>query len=399
MTQLESECPVKNDLPLRDIQDLVFQVNPAFELIEHGNLPPPQKKVLGVLAEDPDQFGLLVSKELPALGVLAIDRASASLFESLQKPGRLPSENRDPGEIARLVLDGILEVEWMGQYVTGPSASDCLFTKKFEEPFPSDSLSALSYAALRCIQDTPLEDPKAIASWLYGYNCIPMSPSWARRFAGPEQIKNLLGLQPGGSVETILNDANYIHHQVPGWHTWQSLSDEWESGDDSPTYKLYVSPQPKVLAETLPVVASCFVQTNVPTFKLGIDGFGLLRPDRLIAYFSEYPALEETSRVLQQALSVCPAHGVPFTAALTADGLLSWGIDPPRSGQIPGWRGIESWRVWVTNLLARAVLRAKSLGDRAMEPWHYALLRLHLEGVQIDTWLPSVSMWKEEEVP
>jgi hypothetical protein len=197
-------------------------------------------------------------------------------------------------------------------------------------------------------------------------------------------------------VGSILKAGNYIHHQVPGWHSWQSLSHEWKNDDDRPTYKLYVSPHPKALVEILPRVARCFSSTNVSAFKLGIDGFGVLRPDKLVAYFSEYRALEQTARSLEEVLSGCPAQGVPFTAALTEDGLISWGIDPPRSEQIPGWREVESWRVWIANLLARAILRAKSLGDRAMAPWQYALLRLQLEGVQIQTWLPAVSMWNQD---
>jgi hypothetical protein len=373
----------------------MVQLNPVFQLVEQGDLPSDQNKILVGLTEARDHFGLLVPRELPALGVLAVDRASAALFKSLQKPRQLSDKNLDQIEIARLVLDGILNVEWKGRYLTGPSACACLFTRRLKSPSPVGPLSALSFTALKLIQDTPLEDPQAISSWLYGYNCIPMSPSWARRFSSPEDVTHLLGLQTGGAVEAILNSGNYTHHQVVGWHSWQSMTNEWKRDDDRPTYKLYISPHPNDLAEMLPAIVQCFVNTQVPAFKLGIDGFGLLRPDKLIAYFSTYDALEETARSLEKVISGYPVQGVPFTAALTKNGILSWGIDPPVSGQIPGWRGIESWRVWIANLLARAILRAKALGDRTMEPWQYALLRLRLEGVKIQTWLPAVSMWDQ----
>ena len=364
--------------------------------MEQETLSPAQHEVLGVLAEDPDHFGVLLSDERPELGVLAVDRTGAAFLKSLKEPGGLPRETGDPIEVARLVLDGILEVEWDGLFVTGPSACACLFPQGLEEPVPVGPLPALSFAALRCIQDTPLEDPRAISSWLYAYHCIPMSPFWARRFSSPEQVSALLGLQPGGAVGTILDDGAYVHHQASGWHSWQSLRNEWVEEEDRPVYKLYISPHPNALVEILPLVVRCLVQSNVSTFKLGVDGFGLLRPDKLIAYFSDYSALAETAASLETELAGCPAHGVPFTAALTEDGLLSWGIDPPRSEQIPGWRSIESWRVWIANLLARAILRGRSFRDRAMEPWQYALLRLRLEGVQIQTWLPAASMWGPE---
>ena len=89
---------------------------------------------------------------------------------------------------------------------------------------------------------------------------------------------------------------------------------------------------------------------------------------------------------------------MPFTAALADDGLLSWGMDPPHSDRIPGWSGIESWRIWVTNRLARNILRARALGSGGLEPWHYALMRLGLEGVDTDGWLPTPAIWKAESL-
>jgi hypothetical protein len=108
--------------------------------------------------------------------------------------------------------------------------------------------------------------------------------------------------------------------------------------------------------------------------------------------------LAELAAAAAPALSGCPPHGVPFTAALTPDGLLSWGVDPPRSSCLPGWRGVESWRLWVTDRLARALLRARSLGCADLPPWRYARLRLALEGVDTAEWLPADVDWGEREV-
>ncbi len=90
---------------------------------------------------------------------------------------------------------------------------------------------------------------------------------------------------------------------------------------------------------------------------------------------------------------------MPFTAALGDDGLLAGGIDPPASEQIPDWPGGESWRAWVIHRLARAILRARALPQVEAEPWLIALDRLRLEGVDVEAWLPSESIWTSGGTP
>jgi len=98
---------------------------------------------------------------------------------------------------------------------------------------------------------------------------------------------------------------------------------------------------------------------------------------------------------LKPRLHDCPAHGVPFTAALDDEGLLSWGVDPPASVQLLEWQPRESWRLWLTNRLANALLTAKRAPATATQrsPWQYALDRVRLEGIDIDTWTPSADVW------
>lgn len=390
----EKSSRIDDNLFLRNILDRVFRVNPAFELIEHGKLSPDQQHSLEGLAQDPEHFGLLLSRDVPELGVLVVNHDSALLFSGLQQPGHLPDHICDPIEVAGLVLDGILEVEWNGRYVTGPAVCSWLFTESFQEIDAVGQISHLSFTALKSVQELPVEDPRAVSSWLYNYNRLPMSPAWARRFASPERINDALGLQPGGPAQVLLDD-HFVPSEVPGWRAWQSLNSELTVDLDQPTFKLYISLHPSALPEAFPIVVRSLAEAGVPSFKLGRDAFGLLRPDKLIAYFADYDTLEALATTLAESLAGCPAHGVPFSAALTDDGLLSWGMDPPQSDQIPGWRGVESWRVWVTNRLARTIIRAKALGDGCMEPWHFALLRLRFDGVEPQTWLPSRSMWTD----
>jgi hypothetical protein len=92
-------------------------------------------------------------------------------------------------------------------------------------------------------------------------------------------------------------------------------------------------------------------------------------------------------------LEDCPAHGVPFTASVTTDGLLSWGADPP---VLPSTNGTgTSWRMWVTEQLAGYIEVARNTERGELEPWQFALERLRLSGIDTDTWIPASGMWPE----
>src|SRR5262249_57560169 len=108
------------------------------------------------------------------------------------------------------------------------------------------------------------------------------------------------------------------------------------------------------------------------------DAEGLLRPDKIVAYFPTLDGLRTASDRLATRLDGCPAHGVPFTSELSGGGLLSWGVDPPASERLVNWQPQESWRLWLTNRLANALFTARAGGaagaleTRAKAPQHPA---------------------------
>ncbi len=120
----------------------------------------------------------------------------------------------------------------------------------------------------------------------------------------------------------------------------------------------------------------------------------MLRPDKMVAYFSSYEDLMGTAEKLKEELAGCAGQGVPFTAELAGDGLLSWGVDPPAEEHGLPWLGRESWRLWVTNRLAVALIAASTGGSANLEPWQFALRRLQLEGVDTRLWTPAGTDWK-----
>jgi len=126
-------------------------------------------------------------------------------------------------------------------------------------------------------------------------------------------------------------------------------------------------------------------------FKVGSDAAGLLRPDKIVIYFWDFESLQETAKQIAARLAGCPAQGVPFSAGLGGDALLSWGIDPqPEKGAL-AWQERESWRLWLTNRLAVALLAAKKAPTSGLEPWRFALERLRLDNVDTETWAPLAS--------
>jgi hypothetical protein len=107
----------------------------------------------------------------------------------------------------------------------------------------------------------------------------------------------------------------------------------------------------------------------------------LLRPDKLVVYFAQRDDLHAAASAVADALAGIPAHGTPFTSAVTADGLVSWGIDPSDDeGIVRGFRS-ESWRERLTNQVAAALMVAPR--DDAVR---YVLARLEAHGVDVRTW-------------
>jgi hypothetical protein len=135
------------------------------------------------------------------------------------------------------------------------------------------------------------------------------------------------------------------------------------------------------LTDAFPIIAEQFVRCKVRSFKVGRGVEGLLRPDKIIAYFECRAHMEEVTAALDASLQGCPAQGTPFTAEAAGQGLLSWGIDPPL-GNEPA-----SWRAWITKQLAASLTAART--SPGVDPVSAALRDIAGVGVDPDHWNPS----------
>jgi hypothetical protein len=98
--------------------------------------------------------------------------------------------------------------------------------------------------------------------------------------------------------------------------------------------------------------------------------------------------LDTTARAVEAALDGARPHGVPFSAELAGDGLLSWGGDPPEdAGPVGG--GAESWRLSVCRRLAEYLVAAQRASLHHLRPADFALARLAVDGVDVRSFAPA----------
>lgn len=374
-----------------------FRANPAFELVLFDRLEPREREALAELRKDPDFYGILRphpgDTAASALGVKSVDRETALLFLTLREPGALPAYMRTMlGDgalrvVARLVADAILEVEEEGRFLAGAPAL-ALFGERRTGNGGGGRLAEISLAALRYAQDLAEDDPLALSFRLYGYNRRPLTPAWKRLLPKGENVLAWLGIGPRGPRRSLLDRSwERTGGSTEWWLSWRSRQDGDLSGGGA-TWKLYISPVPEALPESFGDILEALAAAKAAQFKVGADALGILRADKIVSYFPSFERLAAAAEALEARLSGIPAQGVPFTSEIGGAGLLSWGVDPPREETSFG--GGESWRLWLTHRLSRALLSARS----EPEPWRFALERVRLEGVDTDTWTPGALLWK-----
>jgi len=373
-------------------------------------LGPGERLALEELRRDRDFYGILRPREGAAgLGIKSVDRETALLFLTLRDPGPLPSYVRQVlGEAAapamtRLVADGVLEVEAGGDLVSGAAAVASFHQGGGE--LGNSRLARLSIEALRYGQALAFDDPLLLSFRLYSYNRRPLTPRWQQLLGSAEAVREHLGIGRGGPNRKILDRVWEGRPPSEAWLSWRARAAEPLSSREGVTWKLYVSPEPEALAGSFGEILEALAAARTPQFKIGADASGLLRPDKIVAYFPSFERLAGAAEAIASRLGGIPAQGVPFTSEIRSEsrseiggeGLLSWGADPPADDPHRSRGGGESWRLWLTHRLAQALLGAWASGSGSMEPWRFALERLRLEGVDTETWTPGALLWREGE--
>ena len=238
----------------------------------------------------------------------------------------------------------------------------------------SGRIAQLSLSALRMAAVHRRPEPGELARFLYRFGTVPRSPAIERDFGPDDDPMTVLSLTSGGQARRTL-DTVFNATCFDGWYSFSRIPAE--AGLRS-VCKLYVSPRPEALADAFPRIARAFAESGVRSFKVGRGIEGLLRPDKIVAYFEDHAHRADVAEALVRALPGCPAQCVPFTSEVGGDGIVSAGVDPP-AGNAP-----TSWRAWVTEKLASALSASPAMNveDRVGA----ALAGIRADGVDPCSW-------------
>jgi hypothetical protein len=352
---------------------------------------------IGVIEDD--GAGLLVPLK-PALPAKLICKRTAELLEQLRTASTLCEDWLSQDDrallLARLVLDSVVEVEDESGFCSGPRASFLFASDQSDRTTgacsePLDSLSRASRVsedALRYAERLELEDPLALSMRLYCYNRIPITPRWSLALRSDDAVTRWLGLESGSSLVRQLA-VRWIDTPPPThnrrWRIYRCRVNR-----PAARFKLYVNVRPEHLREALSESIPIFERYDFRSFKLGLDAGAVLRPDKFVAYAESQDQIVSAADALALRLRGMTPQVVPFTASIDQEGLVSWGVDPPRTAW---WSTIQgtSWRRWIADRLALALIAASAAG--LSSPSRFALQRLSMEGVDVNRWTPRSLSW------
>lgn len=340
------------------------------------------------LDQDPRFGGVLRDLRKDARTDKAVSPDVVRVLENAGSPCRvdalLPGEPNDERDhmIAALVLDAILEIDIAGCFTSGSAAYPGLIERD-DWLVGTSTLAELSMTAIRHAERLELDEPDRLAARLYFWNRLPATHAWRSFWPDVEAVRQYLHVDRGGACRRGLEECFDVEAPPRSnfrWLSWRRANAQ----DRGRLFKLYVSPHPDEVDKAFAEVTTLLKYHRPYALKVGCDAFGLLRPDKLIVYFAHFEQLSAFAEALAVKLAGLNPHGVPFSCEVAGSGLLSWGVDPASTSKAR-WVAESSWRTWLCDQLATAMLAAGQ-GEHTVDRWRFALVRLALAGVDTRRW-------------
>lgn len=389
--------------------------NPLYTLIRVAEMSDGERAALVELGADVTNGvidAVLVATTGCGLPDKVVDCAGSTLFRSFSNGGVRTVTNTESNtesvsveQLFRLLYDEVITIDLGDGPVTGPASFEQLEARPHQaRPHqatphqatphqsvratrPSGALPTLSYRALDTVARLQLTSYEQICGRLYWFNRIPLSARWERTLPNESAIRRMLGSGFGQSNRSAwVQNASVAG--AGGWLSFVRRDQRRELPSREFPYKLYLSPRPEQLVHVLPAAVAAATDSTTSRFKLGADAAGLLRPDKIVFYLADATEVTNLAQRLAAALVGTAAQGVPFSAELTQDGLLSWGGDPT-ADESPVGGGRESWRLSVCRRLAESILAAQHCGLSPAAAVAFACRRLELDGVDITSFAPA----------
>ena len=190
----------------------LFRAGQHCRLMEWKQLLQETKQLLCALENDTEIYGVFVPQQQQGATAKVAYRQTAMLYLHLQQAETLPhyftvTPTQQKNEtIARLVLDGIIEIKWEEKFVSGTAATQAIFGGLlFDETAPPNHLALLSMQAIQYVWELPYNEVAAIAAQLYAFNTIVWDAAMKLAFQQQNSIKQFLF--PG-------IDSQHIHRRV-----------------------------------------------------------------------------------------------------------------------------------------------------------------------------------------
>jgi hypothetical protein len=393
--------------------DKIFRFNSQFTLTPFSELSEEHQKRFADFMSDDRFYGVLIADKIAKLTIKAVNRDLADFLARLRQPQRIadvlkefPSDNSQDREqfIIQLVLDGVLEVQSNGEFISGVEAVNRVLLgsthssgfKSIESP--TNTIHRASERSLYFAFISPCSHPRDISFILYNYNRIPLCRQWCQRIPHEEAFRVFLDLDSDDSWPGMPNWVNpqpirTDEHGRPDafdlhWRSWKLKGRK--KSRDIPSYKVYFSPAPEALPAVFREVREAAAHSDAHAMKLGRNLPGILRPDKFIVYFPSYAPARDFARDLSAQLTPYPAHGTPFSYQVSDEtALVTMGVDPP-----PRFGEKLSWRFYIANKLALAIQGIRR--TNASDPREYIHSYMHLMGVDSSLWRPINDNWMIE---
>ncbi len=291
-----------------------------------------------------------------------------------------------------MVQNSVIETKHPSSYRNGNHANNHVVGDP--PPYlPKGRLSRMSVDALRYAENLHATSSATLADRLYRYGSLPVSPRWHRQCMTSSCSENSPTDKDLDSFDSPI-DALEFAGRVSYSDRWINWFPNWEIAQPDPqrsVYKLYISPTAEFFHECLQTIARLLTPSGPFALKAANSLRTLARPDKVVIYFTRLERLCFYGERVAEELHGIPVQGVPFTAELFGDGLISWAIDPPRALVEPNRPNVvSSWRSWVTSRLASSLWIARNAPKSVTPAWRFALERLRQDGVDPKSW----TLWK-----
>jgi hypothetical protein len=382
-----------------------LQPCPSYRLIEWNRLSISEIEMLSGLYDEAEVYGIFRPVDKSSNLTLKVAyKEVALLYLHLEHVNVLPrylylsDEQKINATIVQLVLDSILEIEYNGNFVSGSAAIKAIFKETlFETTIAPNHLSQLSMEAIQYGLLLRNLDMRSLSYRLYTFNTTPWDAYAKSKFYAGSSVKEFLFSSANNEINNLLNqywEPDDLFEEKY-WLSWLKIAADknYSIAPNKPTFKLYISPAiydlPNVFNLVIPVLSA----SQTLSFKIGNTIHGLLRPDKMIAYFESMKALMQTATSLKKKLTGYAPQGVAFTAQIDETGILSWGVDPALTDVLSTIEA-GSWRLKVTDQLALVIMQAQADQLSLPESIHFIKAKLLSVGINTEDWT-SVNYTKE----